>query len=265
VIGLATPGTRSLRCPRIAAILVGVRVCPTEVAVMVLCELDFGQRRKSWREWVAGAMTSLFRKMIGVLSWMVFPLTPAVASDKAADLGVSFTVQPSTLVLPNSVGSVTVVVTNAGPDTVPAFVVRSSHWDDGQQILLFPTPDTQCDFSYGFYDGPTLLVYAVLVFNSPLSPGTRQSCTFGVTTYPKATGQYRMDFTVATYLGGPSDPNLSNNQSPTVALVLSPPLVVPTVPTVSRFGLLLMALSIALLGSFARPLKLRSLLSVEFI
>src|SRR5690348_9453287 len=105
-------------------------------------------------------MTAL--KWIGVLCWTVFALTPAIALSKSADLGVSFTVQPSTFLLPNSAGSVTVTVTNYGPDTVSAVGVHSSNWEDGEQILLFQAPETQCDFGYGFYDGPTPLVYAGL-------------------------------------------------------------------------------------------------------
>ena len=199
-------------------------------------------------------MTAL--KWIGVLCWMVFALTPAIASSKSADLGVSFTVQPSTFPLPNSVGSVTVTVTNYGPDTVSAVGVHSSNWEDGKQILLFRTPDTQCDFGYGFYDGPTPLVYAGLLFNSaPLPPGAQESCTVGITVYQNATGQYPLYFTVSPYELGVVDPNPRNNQSPTVTLFLSP----IAVPALTTFALVLMAVLIALIAALWFREKLRDL------
>ena len=196
-------------------------------------------------------MISMHRhsRAIRLFCWVVVTLSPMLASgvtrDQAADLGVSFMVQPNTYLLPGSVGSVIVTVTNHGPDTVSAFVVHSSIWADGQQILLFPTPETQCDFGYGSYDGPVLYYYASLLFQSaPLPPGAQQSCTIGLSVYLKASGQYALNFNVSIYQDGFTDPNPTNDLARPVTLYLSP----ISVPALGNFGLLLMALLIALLG-----------------
>jgi len=194
-------------------------------------------------------MISTVRTLIAPIFWLAMALTPtaarAIASTQIADLGVTFTVKPGTFLPPNSIGTVTVTVTNNGPDPVPAFVVHSSIWEDGKQILLFATPETQCDFGYGYYDGPTLLVFAALGFQSSLPAGAQESCTLGISTYPQATGQYEMYFNVAAYAGGPTDPNTANNQSSSVTLFLSP----MSVPALNAFGLLLAMLSMVLVAA----------------
>jgi len=137
-------------------------------------------------------------RAIRLFCWVVVTLSPMLASgvtrDQAADLGVSFMVQPNTYLLPGSVGSVIVTVTNHGPDTVSAFVVHSSIWADGQQILLFPTPETQCDFGYGSYDGPVLYYYASLLFQSAPLPRSAAKLHHRVICLPESFWSIRAEF-----------------------------------------------------------------------
>jgi len=172
-------------------------------------------------------------------------------ADVQVDLGVTVVVKPSTHLAPGSTGSVTVTVTNYGPDDATDVVAVSSRFLDGpgEQIWLYPTAESTCGIYYDSADpgnpGQAVPYGALLFFTGTvLPPGASASCTIGISAFSDATGQYALHFYTTNDVTGSVDPNPSNDISPDIILNLSP----ITVPSLGALGCMLLVLIIVFLG-----------------
>jgi len=196
-------------------------------------------------------MTSA-RIVRGFLACSLGILIPLSGFADVVDLGVTATVKPSTHLPPGSAASVTVTVTNYGPDDATYIAAGSSvFWEgQGEQIQLYPTEESskQCDFYYNSIDpapGGPIPYSALLLFTGKvLPPGTSISCTIGLSVFPDAKGQYALYFVTSNDVVGSVDPNPSNDQSRNILLNLSP----ITVPTLGTLGCTLLGLIIVFFG-----------------
>lgn len=175
----------------------------------------------------------------------------SAASGPVADLGITMTVEPGARLPPGSIGSVTITITNYGPDAATDIVAVSSQFVVGknEQILLYQTQQSQCtvfDESLDTPPGEPIPTFAILTFpGQTVLPGSSISCTIGISTYADATGTYSLDFRVLNDVVGWSDPNPSNNQTSSIYLTVSP----VTVPALGILDLALLAGVIALFGT----------------
>jgi len=168
-------------------------------------------------------------------------LSRAVTGGPIADLGITASITPGTFLPPGSIGSVTVTITNNGPDPATDVVAVSSQFlfGKGEQILLFQTQQSQCTVYYDSLDAPPgqpIPTFALLMFTGQtIPPGGSITCTVGISTYADATGTYMLNFRAVNDVAGWTDPDESNNETPDMALSVSP----VGVPILSSFGLYL--------------------------
>jgi len=174
------------------------------------------------------------------LSGVALP-SAVLAAGPIADLSITASITPGTFLPPGSVGSVTITITNNGPDPATDVVALSSQFliGNGEQILLYQAQQSKCAVYYDSLDvppGQPIPTFALLMFTGQTIPlGGSITCTVGISTYADATGTYMLNFRAVNDVAGWTDPDESNNETPDMALSVSP----VGVPILSSFGLYL--------------------------
>ncbi len=172
------------------------------------------------------------------------------------DLALDIVVEPPGVVEPGAAGTMTLTVTNLGPDSPPAspgylglqiFSERPFDFVDGPDIDMFDiSEDFTCWYTRDLVDlppGVPLRISFLYIFRVDTFPlGTSYTCELQYFVNPSATESFEVLW--ESSLSGVTDPNPANNDV-TIPFIIAG---APTIPTLSEVGLGVLTLVLLVAG-----------------